>query len=40
MFDENLVHAIVGGEDPDRGWAELSVNLVLTRGHGALLLDL
>src|SRR6202140_1926371 len=23
MFDKNLVHAIVGGKDPDRGWAEL-----------------
>jgi hypothetical protein len=35
--DENLVHAIVNGEDPDCGPAELSVNLVL---HGSLLLDL
>jgi hypothetical protein len=37
MFDENLVDAIVGGKDPDCGSAELSVNLVLTRGHGSLL---
>jgi hypothetical protein len=40
MFDKNLVHAIIGGKDLDRGPAELSVNLVLTRGHGSLLLDL
>ena len=40
MFDENLVHAIIGGKDLDCGPAELSVNLVLTRGHGSLLLDL
>jgi hypothetical protein len=40
MFDKNLVHAIIGGKDPDCGSAELSVNLVLTRGHGSLLLDL
>ena len=40
MFDEKLVHAIVGGKDPDCGSAELSVNLVLTRGHGSLLLEL
>jgi hypothetical protein len=45
MFDKNLVHAIVGGKDPDCGSAELSVNPgltigVLTRGHGFLLLDL
>jgi hypothetical protein len=40
MFDENLVHAIIGGKDLDRGSAELSVNLVLTPGHGSLLLDL
>jgi hypothetical protein len=39
MFDENLVDAIVGGEDLDCGSAELRVNLVLTRGHGSLLLD-
>ena len=40
MFDEHLVHAIVGGKDLHCGSAELSVNLVLTRGHGYLLLDL
>jgi hypothetical protein len=40
MFDKKLVHAIVGGKDPDCGSAELSVNLVLTRGHGSLFLDL
>ena len=45
MFDENLVHAPIGGKDLDGGSAELSVNPgltigVLTRGHGSLLLDL
>jgi hypothetical protein len=40
MFDKNLVDAIIGGKDLDCGSAELSVNLVLTRGHGSLLLDL
>jgi len=40
MFDKNLVHAIIGGKDLDCDSAELSVNLVLTRGHGSLLLDL
>src|SRR5439155_1649426 len=42
MFDKNLVDAIVGEKDPggkvlDCGSAELSVNLVLMRGHGSLL---
>jgi len=40
MFDKNLIQAIVGGKDLDCGSAELSVHLVLTRGHGFLLLDL
>jgi hypothetical protein len=40
MFDKILVHAIVGGKDPDRGSTELRVNLWLTSGHGSLLLDL
>src|SRR5947199_10306769 len=39
MFDKNLVHAIIGGKDLDCRSAELSVDLVLTRGHGSLLLD-
>src|SRR5208283_3558952 len=39
MFDKNLVHAIIGGKDLDCGSAELRVHLVLTRGHGSLLLD-
>src|SRR5258708_27260031 len=43
MFDKNLVHAIIGGKDLDCGSAQLrvklSVNLVLTRGHGSLILD-
>ncbi len=30
MFDQNLVHALIGGKDPD-GSAELRVNLVLRR---------
>jgi hypothetical protein len=34
MFDKKLVHVVVGGKHPDCGSAELSVNLVLTRGHG------
>ena len=37
MFDKNLVHAIISGKDLDCGSAELSVNLVLTHGHGSLL---
>jgi hypothetical protein len=40
MFDKNLVHAIIGGKDLDCGSPELSVNLVLPRSHGSLLLDL
>src|SRR5271157_2107235 len=49
MFDENLVHALIGGKDLDCGSAELSVdrgltslsltNLGLTRGHSSLLPD-
>jgi hypothetical protein len=39
MFDENLVDAIVGGENLDCGSAELRVNFALTRDHGSLLLD-
>jgi hypothetical protein len=35
MLDKNLVHALIRGKDPDCGWAELSVNLLLTRGHGS-----
>ena len=41
MFDNKLVHAIIGGEDLDCGSAEVEcVNLVLTRAHGSLFLDL
>src|ERR1022692_1449589 len=45
MLDKNLVHAIIGSKDLDRGSAELSVNrgfvkLGWTGGHGSLLLDL
>ena len=39
MLDENLIHAIIGGEDADCGLVELRMNLRLTRGHGSLLLD-
>ncbi len=35
MFDQKLVHAIIGGKDLHGGSAELSVNLGLTLGHGA-----
>src|ERR1700691_6430317 len=37
VFDKNLVHAIIGGKNLDRGSAELSASLVLARGHGSLL---
>jgi hypothetical protein len=40
MFDKKLVYAIIGGKHLDCGSAELSVNLVLTGGHGSVLLDL
>ena len=44
-FDKNLVDAIIGGKDLNRGSAELRVDQgltigVLTRDHGSLLLDL
>ncbi len=39
MFDKNLVDSIVGDKDLDGGWAKLRIDLALTRGHGALLLD-
>jgi hypothetical protein len=38
MFDKKLVHALIGGKDVDGGSAELRMNVVLTRGHGTLLL--
>lgn len=37
-FDENLIDAVVGGKDLDCGPAELSLHLVLTRGHGTVFL--
>jgi len=40
MFDKNLVHAIIGAKIWNCRSAELSLNLVLTRGHGSLFLDL
>jgi hypothetical protein len=40
MFDNNLVHAIIGGKDLNCGSPELSVVLVLTRGQGSVLLGL
>src|SRR5271170_155485 len=36
MFDEDLVDAIICGEDPDCGRAELSVNRMLACGHGSI----
>jgi hypothetical protein len=38
-FDQNLVHALIGGKDLDCGSAELRVNLVFMRSHGSPLLD-
>jgi hypothetical protein len=40
MFDQNLIHAIIGGKDLGGGSTELSVNLGLTRGHGSCSLAL
>jgi hypothetical protein len=40
MFDEHLVHALVGGKYPHCGSAEFSLHFALMRGHGSLLLDL
>ncbi len=50
VFNKNLVHALISGEDLHCGSAQLCVNLsrvsllrvklLLTRGHGSLLLDL
>jgi hypothetical protein len=45
MFDQHLVHALIGGKDPDCGSSELSLSLLslnpgLTGGHGSLFLDL
>jgi hypothetical protein len=33
MFDKHLVDAIIGGKDLDCGAADLSLNLLSTRGH-------
>ena len=35
MFDQHLVHAIIGGKNLRCRSADLSVNLILTRGHGS-----
>ena len=35
MLDKNLVHAIIGGKNPDCGSSGLSLNLVLARRHGS-----
>ena len=40
MFDENLVHAFIGGKYPDCGPAELGVNPLSSHGHDSLSLDL
>lgn len=37
MFDEKLVHAVIGSKDPGRGSADLRTNVLLTRGHSRLL---
>jgi hypothetical protein len=33
MFDDYLIHALIGGKRPNRGWAMLRVNFEGTRGH-------
>src|SRR5882762_7734726 len=43
IFNQQLVHAFIGGKDPDCDMAELNVNLLtanvwLAVGHGSLLL--
>jgi hypothetical protein len=40
MFDEHLIHPLVGGKDPHCGSSEFSLNFALMRGHVSLLLDL
>jgi len=45
MFDNDLVHPLIGSKDLNRGSAPLCVNLLslnflLMRGHGSLLFDL
>jgi hypothetical protein len=37
-FNQMLVHAVTGRKHQNRGSVELTVNLLLTRGHGTLLL--
>jgi len=38
LFDQNLVHPVIGGENLDRGAGELRVEFALRRAHYALLL--
>jgi hypothetical protein len=33
MFDQNLIHALVGGKNPHRGSPELSLHFALMRRH-------
>jgi hypothetical protein len=40
VFDQDLIHAIIGGKDLGGGSTELSVNLKSTRGHGSCSLAL
>jgi hypothetical protein len=40
MFDQNLIHAIIGGKDLGRGSTGLSVKRGLTVGHGSCSLAL
>jgi len=37
VLDHVLIHAVVRGEHPRRGWTELSVKPSRRRGHGSLL---
>jgi hypothetical protein len=37
VFDKKLIHAIIGGKNPDRSSGELSLGFVLRRGHGSVL---
>src|SRR5260221_12123458 len=35
IFNQHLIHAFIGGKDPDCRFAELSLNIGLSRGHGS-----
>jgi hypothetical protein len=38
MFDNHLIHALIGGKDPQRSSPQLSLILVFTRAHRSPLL--